>query len=59
QVVTGGTAPGAELKDAKEQLRALPDPLTYGLLCYKQKATDEVAQCLVGSDVWTAAAAAA
>ncbi|BCO84393.1 hypothetical protein MINTM011_27280 [Mycobacterium paraintracellulare] len=34
QVVTGGTALGAALKDAKEQLRALPDPLTYGLLRY-------------------------
>ncbi|WP_120313417.1 non-ribosomal peptide synthase/polyketide synthase, partial [Mycobacterium mantenii] len=34
QVIAGGTALGAVLKDAKEQLRALPDPLTYGLLRY-------------------------
>ncbi|WP_156671055.1 MULTISPECIES: non-ribosomal peptide synthetase, partial [unclassified Mycobacterium] len=34
QVVAGGAALGAALKDAKEQLRALPDPLTYGLLRY-------------------------
>ncbi|WP_156660811.1 non-ribosomal peptide synthetase, partial [Mycobacterium sp. 852002-10029_SCH5224772] len=34
QVVAGGTALGAMLKDAKEQLRSLPDPLTYGLLRY-------------------------
>ena len=30
----GEAALGAVLKDAKEQLRALPDPLTYGLLRY-------------------------
>ncbi|MDT5340616.1 MAG: hypothetical protein QOD90_6121, partial [Mycobacterium sp.] len=34
QVVAGDTALGAALKDAKEQLRALPDTLTYGLLRY-------------------------
>ncbi|OBA89887.1 hypothetical protein A5662_23630 [Mycobacteriaceae bacterium 1482268.1] len=34
QVVAGGAALGAVIKDAKEQLRALPDPLTYGLLRY-------------------------
>ncbi|GFG96177.1 hypothetical protein MTIM_20560 [Mycobacterium timonense] len=34
QVVAGGAALGAALKDGKEQLRALPDPLTYGLLRY-------------------------
>ena len=34
QVVAGETELGAVLKDAKEQLRALPDPLTYGLLRY-------------------------
>ena len=32
QVVAGEAALGAVLKDAKEQLRALPDLLTYGLL---------------------------
>ncbi|MEB4212376.1 non-ribosomal peptide synthetase, partial [Mycobacterium sp. 94-17] len=32
QVVAGGAALGALLKDAKEQLRGLPDPLSYGLL---------------------------
>ncbi|WP_120308939.1 non-ribosomal peptide synthetase, partial [Mycolicibacterium celeriflavum] len=34
QVVTGDAALGAVLKDAKEQLRSLPDGLTYGLLRY-------------------------
>jgi amino acid adenylation domain-containing protein/non-ribosomal peptide synthase protein (TIGR01720 family) len=34
QVVAGEVALGAVIKDAKEQLRALPDPLTYGLLRY-------------------------
>ena len=34
QVVTGDAALGAVIKDAKEQLRALPDGLTYGLLRY-------------------------
>ena len=34
QVRTGDTALGAVIKDAKEQLRALPDGLTYGLLRY-------------------------
>nr|WP_324678030.1 non-ribosomal peptide synthetase [Mycobacterium sp. 663a-19] len=34
QVVAGEAALGAALKDAKEQLRALPDGLTYGLLRY-------------------------
>ncbi|MGE2692959.1 non-ribosomal peptide synthase/polyketide synthase, partial [Mycolicibacterium pulveris] len=34
QVVAGDTALGAVLKDAKEQLRSLPDGLTYGLLRY-------------------------
>ncbi|WP_141681683.1 non-ribosomal peptide synthetase, partial [Mycobacterium malmoense] len=33
-VVSGDPALGAALKAAKEQLRALPDPLTYGLLRY-------------------------
>jgi non-ribosomal peptide synthase protein (TIGR01720 family) len=34
QVVAGEAALGAVVKDAKEQLRALPDGLTYGLLRY-------------------------
>jgi amino acid adenylation domain-containing protein/non-ribosomal peptide synthase protein (TIGR01720 family) len=34
QVIAGDSALGAVIKDAKEQLRALPDPLTYGLLRY-------------------------
>ena len=34
QVIAGDAALGAAIKDAKEQLRALPDPLTYGLLRY-------------------------
>jgi non-ribosomal peptide synthase protein (TIGR01720 family) len=33
-VVAGEAALAAVIKDAKEQLRALPDPLTYGLLRY-------------------------
>ena len=34
QVIAGEAALGAVIKNAKEQLRALPDPLTYGLLRY-------------------------
>ncbi|WP_156737610.1 non-ribosomal peptide synthase/polyketide synthase, partial [Mycobacterium sp. E735] len=34
KVVAGDAALGAALKDGKEQLRALPDSLTYGLLRY-------------------------
>ena len=34
QVITGDTALGPVVKNAKEQLRALPDGLTYGLLRY-------------------------
>ena len=34
QVMAGDAALGAIIKDAKEQLRALPDGLTYGLLRY-------------------------
>ena len=34
QVIAGDAALGTVIKDAKEQLRALPDPLTYGLLRY-------------------------
>ena len=45
QVVAGEVALGAVLKDAKEQLRALPDPLTYGVLRYLNTDVD-----LAGSD---------
>jgi amino acid adenylation domain-containing protein/non-ribosomal peptide synthase protein (TIGR01720 family) len=34
QVVAGDAALGAVIKDAKEQLRAVPNPLTYGLIRY-------------------------
>ncbi|MGN6334820.1 condensation domain-containing protein, partial [Mycobacterium sp.] len=34
QIVGGEAALGPVIKDAKEQLRALPDPLSYGLLRY-------------------------
>jgi glycopeptidolipid biosynthesis protein len=34
QVTAGEAALGPVIKDAKEQLRTLPDPLTYGLLRY-------------------------
>jgi len=34
QVIDGGLALGAVVKAVKEQLRGLPDPLTYGLLRY-------------------------
>ncbi|MEB3984442.1 condensation domain-containing protein, partial [Mycobacterium sp. 663a-19] len=34
QVIAGQAALGAVIKDAKEQLRALPDGVTYGLLRY-------------------------
>ena len=45
QVLSGDAALGAVIKDAKEQLRALPDPLTYGLLRYLNTDID-----LPGSD---------
>ena len=45
QVVAGEAALGAVIKDAKEQLRALPDGLTYGLLRYLNPDVD-----LAGSD---------
>ncbi len=45
QLAAGETALGAVIKDAKEQLRALPDPLTYGLLRYLNPDVD-----LAGSD---------
>ena len=45
QVIAGEAALGALIKDAKEQLRALPDPLTYGLLRYLNSDVD-----LGGSD---------
>jgi non-ribosomal peptide synthase protein (TIGR01720 family) len=34
QVIAGDPALGIVIKNAKEQLRALPDPLTYGVLRY-------------------------
>ncbi len=40
QVSAGGSALGSVIKDAKEQLRALPDPLTYGLLRYLNTEVD-------------------
>ena len=45
QVVAGAAGLGAVVKDAKEQLRALPDPLTYGLLRYLNPEVE-----LAGSD---------
>ncbi|MCV7442445.1 amino acid adenylation domain-containing protein [Mycobacterium paraense] len=45
QVLAGGAGLGAVIKDAKEQLRALPDGLTYGLLRYLNSDVD-----LEGSD---------
>ena len=45
QVVAGEAALGAVVKDAKEQLRALPDGLTYGLLRYLNPEVE-----LAGSD---------
>ena len=40
QVVAGEAALGAAIKDAKEQLRALPDALTYGALRYLNAEVD-------------------
>ncbi|WP_156749750.1 condensation domain-containing protein, partial [Mycobacterium sp. E1747] len=40
QVCAGDAALGKVIKDAKEQLRALPDGLTYGLLRYSNPDTD-------------------
>ena len=40
QVVAGESVLGSVIKDAKEQLRALPDPLTYGLLRYLNPEVD-------------------
>jgi amino acid adenylation domain-containing protein/non-ribosomal peptide synthase protein (TIGR01720 family) len=45
QVVAGDAALGTVLSDAKEQLRALPDPLSYGALRYLNGDVD-----LAGSD---------
>ncbi len=44
-MLAGEAALGAVIKDAKEQLRALPDPLTYGVLRYLNTDVD-----LDGSD---------
>ncbi|WP_261861150.1 condensation domain-containing protein, partial [Mycobacterium montefiorense] len=40
QVVAGDPALGAVIKDVKEQLRALPDGVTYGLLRYLNPEVD-------------------
>ena len=40
QVTGGSAALGTVIKDAKEQLRTLPDPLTYGLLRYLNSEVD-------------------
>ncbi|RAV12707.1 non-ribosomal peptide synthetase, partial [Mycolicibacterium sp. GF69] len=40
QVLAGDSALGEVVKNAKEQLRALPDPLTYGLLRYLNPEVD-------------------
>ncbi|KUI06088.1 non-ribosomal peptide synthetase [Mycobacterium sp. IS-3022] len=40
QVIAGEAVVGALVKDAKEQLRALPDGLTYGLLRYLNSHVD-------------------
>jgi non-ribosomal peptide synthase protein (TIGR01720 family) len=45
QVLAGEAGLGAVLKDAKEQLRALPDPLSYGVLRYLNPEVE-----LAGSD---------
>jgi non-ribosomal peptide synthase protein (TIGR01720 family) len=45
QVTAGDAELGGLIKDAKEQLRALPEPLTYGLLRYLNPEVD-----LAGSD---------
>ncbi len=45
KVLAGGAPLGKVVKDAKEQLRALPDPLTYGVLRYLNTDVD-----LAGSD---------
>ncbi|WP_312029447.1 non-ribosomal peptide synthetase, partial [Mycolicibacterium sp. CBMA 334] len=45
QVMAGDAALGAVIKDAKEQLRALPEGLTYGLLRYLNPDVD-----LAGAD---------
>ena len=45
QVITGDAALGPVIKNAKEQLRALPHPLTYGVLRYLNPDVD-----LGGSD---------
>ena len=40
QVTSGGASLGALVKKAKEQLRSLPDPLSYGLLRYLNSDVD-------------------
>ncbi|ARG94953.1 hypothetical protein B1T50_26790 [Mycobacterium kansasii] len=41
-VVAGGAALGVVIKNAKEQLRALPDGLTYGLLRYLTAQNEQI-----------------
>ncbi len=49
QVIAGEAALGAVVKDAKEQLRALPDGLTYGVLRYLNPDVDlDVADPSIG-----------
>ncbi|OMC33796.1 non-ribosomal peptide synthetase [Mycobacterium sp. GA-1841] len=49
QVTTGDVASGRVVKAAKEQLRALPSPLTYGLLRYLNADVDlEAAEPTIG-----------
>ena len=59
QVVAGDAALGAVIKDAKEQLRALPDGLTYGLLRYLNTDVDLAGPTRRSdSTIWAAWAAA-
>ena len=60
QVVAGDAALGAVIKDAKEQLRALPDGLTYGLLRYLNDEVDYGRAYTIrrsGSTIWAGSAA--
>src|SRR5579884_3867275 len=49
RLTAGEAGLGALIKDAKEQLRALPDPLTYGLLRYLNPAVElDLSDPLIG-----------
>jgi glycopeptidolipid biosynthesis protein len=48
QVISGHGALGAVVKDVKEQLRALPDGLTYGLLRYANPGVDVGVDPVIG-----------